>query len=399
MADWKEEWDKRIGEFAGKINKTQAEVEEALKEIVGEPSEDALELLSDPSSATDEEVKAGIAALKIPIAVFRKNLGILRGPKPEPTLTDTKLADGHVGVATDILPTVPDDDSFLSLLKTGGELKIGKTEVISATRAALANRVGLYDLPDKISGAMERYAEGLDEPCPSAYYEIQKLITRRTYGDILKALDLEGAMRMNQRRKDELLKKLESGFWESIVSFHVQVKGWQEQWMSGAANPGMMVTMMAAAMSSGGVGMPPGMLQPPDTSGLRDSAEGVINSINRVFAGTGIPVARALAYDAQEIKKILADDRLPSMVGAANRDQMLKMLSTSVSADYVRLERNVVKYILSVMEYPNIPSGQSEYQYLAAMLQLGISIPWDTLIRGAQISEKPKKKEKEFTQY
>ena len=152
--------------------------------------------------------------------------------------------------------------------------------------------------------------------------------------------------------------------------------------MSGASNPGMMATMFTMAMSGRNSGMPPGMLQPPDTSGLRDAAEGVINNINRVFAGTGIPVARALAYDAQEIKKILADDRLPSMLGAANREQMLKMLKTNVSADYVRLERNVTKYILSVMEYQNISSGQSEYAYLGAMLQLGISIPWDTLISG-----------------
>jgi len=242
--------------------------------------------------------------------------------------------------------------------------------------------VMLNTKPDKIIEAMEKYAEGLDEPCPPAYYEIQKIISKRAYADILKALDIEGTIRMSAKRKDELLNKLESGFWESISSFNTLVKGWQEQWMSGASNPGMMATMFTMAMSGRNSGMPPGMLQPPDTSGLRDAAEGVINNINRVFAGTGIPVARALAYDAQEIKKILADDRLPSMLGAANREQMLKMLKTNVSADYVRLERNVTKYILSVMEYQNISSGQSEYAYLGAMLQLGISIPWDTLISG-----------------
>lgn len=384
-SDWKMEWDKRIAEFSAKTGKAVADIEAVLAKLVGVPSESALGFMS-AISVEDPEAKVEMAVLKIPVFVLKECIGILRGPKPVlvSTLPATAGTPEQAGgaLSTDILPSIPDDDSFLTLLKTGGELKIGKTEVIAATRAALANRVGLYELPDKIIDSMEKFAEGLDEPCPAAFYEIQKIISKRTYADILKALDIEGTIRMSQKRKDEFLSRIESGFWESIAAFHGQVKGWQEQWMSGAANPGMMMSMLAAAVAGGGAGMPPGMLSPPDTSGLRDEAEGVINIINRTFSGTGIPVARALAYDAQEIKKILTDDRLPSQIGAANREQMLKMLKTNVSADYVRLERNVTKYILSVMEYPNLPSGQTEIAYLAAMLQLGISIPWETLSGG-----------------
>ena len=69
------------------------------------------------------------------------------------------------------------------------------------------------------------------------------------------------------------------------------------------------------------------------------------------------------------------------MIGAANKEQMLKMLGADVASDYVRLERNLVRYMLSVMELPNVTSGQSEIAYFGAMLQLGNSIPWVKLMK------------------
>ena len=130
---------------------------------------------------------------------------------------------------------------------------------------------------------------------------------------------------------------------------------------------------------AGGV-MPAGMMAPPDTSFLRDAAEKTIVVINRIFAGPGIPVARALAYEAQKIKEVLENSKLPALVGAANKEQMLKTLGTNVTSDYVRLERNLVQYIVSIMEYPKIEAGQAEILYLTAMLQLGLSIDWTRLV-------------------
>ena len=37
------------------------------------------------------------------------------------------------------------------------------------------------------------------------------------------------------------------------------------------------------------------------------------------------------------------------------------------------------RYALAIMELPNVTSGNEEYGYLAAMLQLGAAIPWDRL--------------------
>ena len=116
--------------------------------------------------------------------------------------------------------------------------------------------------------------------------------------------------------------------------------------MQGAANP----TMMMMALMGGNAGaLPPGLMQAPDTAVLRDAADAVKDSVNKVFAGTGVQIASALAYEAAEIKKSLEDPRLPAMIGVAYREQMLKKLGVAVPATYPRLETNLTKYILGVM--------------------------------------------------
>jgi hypothetical protein len=120
-------------------------------------------------------------------------------------------------------------------------------------------------------------------------------------------------------------------------------------------------------------------MQPPPTDGLRDAAESVIQQINKIFAGLGIPVARALAFDAQRIKEILETPTLPAQIGAPNREQMLKLLGVAVPSDYVRLERNVTRYALAVLEIERLTAGQEELQFLTALMMLGSQIPWDRL--------------------
>jgi hypothetical protein len=85
-----------------------------------------------------------------------------------------------------------------------------------------------------------------------------------------------------------------------------------------------------------------------------------------------------MAYDAMNVKKVLETPMLPAMVGAANREQMLKLLRADVQADYVRLERNVIQYALGVMEYSKV-TPDAELGYLTSLHLLGSQIPWDRL--------------------
>ncbi len=396
--EWRKEWDERVEKFAAAVSKTTESVISMLASVVGEPSAASLEILSDEESATVEDLRSALSL--VPIGVFRRNLHLLRGKPAKAEKQVVMDAQSNVNFSTDVLPSVPDDESFVAALKVGGELKIGETEVMAAMKAAIASKVGLYDLPDKLVDAMERHADELSEPCSPSFYELQRLVVSRSYGEILSALGVDSRF-VSQRRQDLLLKRLNENLWNSLYGFQKQLLGWQEAWMAGAANPAALIM----AITAGSSGMPPGMLQPPDTAVIRDSAEAVIDNINKVFAGTGIPVARALAWDAQRIKKVLEDDRLPSSVGAANKEQMLRMLGVEVAADYVRLERNIVKYALSIMELQKVTSGQSECVYLAAMFQLGVSIPWDKLLANKpENDEKPirfakREKEKEFQKF
>jgi len=373
-------WNERISGFSTVVGKSPEVITEALKALVGEPGPDALAALSDPTAVLDTDLQGVLvsAGPAIPLGIFRKNLPKLRGPQA--VLTPSASSEATSGTTFDaVLPTVPEDNSFLELLKVGGVLKPAATEVLSAIKAALASRLGVYALPDLIIEKMELFADAQDEPVGEAFFELRKLVIKRSYGDVLSVLGVEGSF-VSEKRKTAFLARVDDNLWREVRSFYDQIVAWQNSWMTGVSNPGMALTMLAMT-SAGGRGsvMPPGMMQPPETDGIRDAAESVINNINKVFAGVGVPIARALAYDATRIKAVLESPGLPAALGATNREQMLKMLGVTVGADYVRLERNLARFVLGVMKLPEVPSGNDEYLYLGALLQLGNAIPWDKL--------------------
>lgn len=328
---------------------------------------------TDMTGLTDQEIKSvtgcGLVTAKKVAAAFVP-APVIAPPAEGPTAYDQP--------SMDILPPVPDDGSFLEMLKVGGILKIESVDVISAMRAAIAQQAGLYELPDILMDRMERVAEEQDEPVGKSFYDLQRMITSRAYGDVLSVLGVTGNF-VSERRKKEVLQRLKARLWPALRGFHSLLTDWVQAWNQGA-NPVMTLQMFMLNQLGGPGGvMPPGMMAPPDTAGLRDEAEAVINRINSVFAGTGIPVARALAFDATRIKGILEEPALPAAVGTTTKDQMLKVLGIDVDANYVRLERNVIRYALAIMELPKVASGREEYLYLAAMLTLGAAIPWDKL--------------------
>lgn len=367
----------RISAFASLVGKNSDDVRNALTPVIGE-GHDALEILADPASVSNDDlvevlVKAGP---KIPLGVFRKHLSALRGAAPAAPVAAAGATPAALNFS--ILPPVPDEPSFIASLKVGGTLKIGPTDVISAVKAAHALQVGLFGLPSILKTKMEEFALNQDQPCGPDFYEIQTLLAQKRYGVILSAIGVSGKF-VSAKRKAQFFERLHQKLWPALKSFNAQLTAWQQAWMTGMSNPGLMVMAMAAG-TSGGV-MPPGVMAPPDTSNLRASAEEVINEINRVFAGPGIPVARALAFDASRIMEILNKPTLPTQVGATSKDQMLKDLGLSVGAEVVRMEQSIIRYALAIMSLADVPAD-AEVSYLGAMLQLGLTIPWDKLGTG-----------------
>lgn len=366
-------WLEYITPFAVAIGKSPENVTEALKPLVGEPGEEAVSLLKDSKFTLDADIVTAVGT-DVPKAKLAKAIAGLR------TVAATE-ATMPMGPSLDVLPQVPTDEAWLTALKIGGVLKFNKETVMGTVSAALASRVGLYDLPDKIASAMERQAETLEEPVGQEFYDMQNLLTRRNYSEIFAAMPGVDGRFATKGRKEALIRRMNERLWSSLTSFQSQLKQWMDAWQQGMANPAAMIGAFAAM--AGGGAVPPGMMQPPPTDVLRDSAEGVVNDINYVFAGTGIPVAMALAYDAQQIRKVLENPALPIQVGATNREQMLRLLDVAVSSDYPRLEKNLKQFALGTIELQNVTAGQAELQYIVALFQLGSMIPWDKLSAGS----------------
>ncbi|MBP9669242.1 MAG: hypothetical protein KBE09_03045 [Candidatus Pacebacteria bacterium] len=369
-----EAWTAYITPFATTLGKPVAEVTELLKPIVGEPGDQAIALLKDAAMSPDAALKGVLQGT--PLAIANKAISQLRETK---TVAATPaMAFG----ASDILPAALTDDSLLSALRTGGVLKVEQSTVVSAMRTALANRLGLYDIPDALVKRMESFADENAEPVPSDFFALREMMTRRNYAEIFEAVPgLKGNF-VTDARRNQLFRRINEHLWPAITSFQVQLKAWVDSWQQGAANPAMMMSALAALAGGGSMGMPPGMMQPPETSALRDAADAFNDQINKVFAGTGVQIASALAYDAMQIKSMLENPRLPALIGAANRDQMLRQLGVEVSATYPRLETNLCRYVVSIMKVKDIADGPEAQQYLGALFMLGSQIPWDDLNKG-----------------
>jgi len=374
-----ESWVAYIGPFATAIGKSVEEVTTSLKDLVGESGDEAISLLKSREYTPDTDIGAAVGT-GVPKAKLAKAIAGLR----EVVATQSEATVPTMSTASfDVLPQVPSDEAWLSALKVGGVLKFNKETVIGTVSAALAARLGLYDLPEKIGSAMERQAESLEEPVGEEYYTMQTLLTRRNYADIFSAMPGVDGRFATQGRKTALLRRINERLWGSLNSYQQQLKQWVDAWQQGMSNPAAMMGMLSAFAGGAGGAVPPGMMQPPPTDVLRDAADSVVNDVNYVFAGTGIPVAMALAYDAQQIRKVLENPSLPAQVGATNREQMLRSLGVAVSSDYPRLERNLKQFALGIIEFQNVTAGQAELQYIVALYQLGATIPWDRLDSGA----------------
>ncbi|MBI3889202.1 hypothetical protein HY312_01310 [Candidatus Saccharibacteria bacterium] len=293
--------------------------------------------------------------------------GVAPAPQSEHILDNTALDV--------LLPGVQDDESWLKSLKTGGVLKVDTSTITAAVRAALAKRVSLYDVPAKLVTAMEAFSEESEEQVNPLFYSLRKQVTRRDYAAVFEAVEgLDGTF-VTEKRKTQLLGRLEQNLWPALISFNQQLVPWHDAFILATRDLGSVLgRIMPGAVLGAGITQPV-----PDTAVLQDAADTVKDAINKVFAGTGVQIAAALAYEATEIKKILADPRLPAFTGAVNREQMLKKLNVAVPASYPRLETNLTKYVLAVAGLEDQASGQEEYGYLNALRLLGDQIDWSQL--------------------
>lgn len=320
---------------------------------------------------------ADLTGAGVKLAKARKLVAELKAPAKSASTTTTVAETRAIQTQFEaLLPAIPSDDSWLNALKTGGILKVDESSYIAAIRAALADRAGLYNVPEALAKAMEKYADETEEQVDPTFYALRKSLTRRTYGDIFAAIDgLDGTFITEGRRK-EFLGRIRETLWPAIAESYQTLDGWYQTWRASFSDPSMLLAAISGGLSGGAAGI--GMMTPPDTVALHDAGDALVDSINRVFRGTGVQVAAAMAYDASVIRNTLEDTRLPSMVGVKNREMMLKKIGASVSSNYIRLEQNLVKYVLAFAKHDTVTSDV-EVNYFVALWQLGTQINWSEL--------------------
>lgn len=320
---------------------------------------------------------ADLTGAGMKLAKARKLLSELKSSASTPN-TSVSIAESRAiqSQFEALLPSIPSDESWLNALKTGGILKVDESSYIAAIRAALADRAGLYKIPEALVKAMEKYADETEEQVDPTFYKLRRNLTRRTYSEIFDAIEgLEGSF-ITEGRKKELFNRIRQTLWPAIAESYRVLDGWYQAWKTSFSDPTMLIAAISGGLSSGAAGI--SMMTPPDTAQLHDAGDTLVDSINRVFRGTGVQVAGALAYEANEIRKTLEDSHLPSMIGVKNRELMLKKIGANVSSNYVRLEQNLVKYVLAFAKHDTVTSD-AEVNYFVALWQLGTQINWAEL--------------------
>lgn len=359
---------------------TNAEVRAKLAEY-GADEATIMKVINDLGVETLDDLAslevADLTCVGVKLAKARKLVAELKAPaKPASTATTAAETRAIQTQFEALLPAIPSDDSWLNALKTGGILKVDESSYIAAIRAALADRAGLYNVPEALAKAMEKYADETEEQVDPTFYALRKSLTRRAYGDIFAAIDgLDGTFITEGRRK-EFLGRIRETLWPAIAESYQTLDGWYQTWRASFSDPSMLLAAISGGLSGGAAGI--GMMTPPDTAALHDAGDALVDSINRVFRGTGVQVAAAMAYDASVIRNTLEDTRLPSMVGVKNREMMLKKIGASVSSNYIRLEQNLVKYVLAFAKHDTVTSDV-EVNYFVALWQLGTQINWSEL--------------------
>lgn len=369
-------WNDYITPFAVAIGVPVSDVTERLRTIVGEPGREAIEALRNEEYTPYADIQTALN--NVPSARLRKAVAENLRTKAETAapLNLSPMNNLSLDASLGILPSVPDDASVLAQLKANANLKVNQAIVILAVRAALAERCGYFQIPNMLVDRMESYAESLEEPVSEDFYKLRRLITQRNYAEIYEAIPGMDGNFVSQKRRDTFLRRIDALLWPALISFQNQLKAWGESWQEGMMNP---TTTMALLLGGANKqSLPAGMMQPPPTDSLRDAADSVNIQINKVFAGVGVPVAMALGYDSLKIKEVLENPALPTQVGAANRDQMLRMLDVVITPDYARLEENLVRYLLAIVRYPTV-APDAELGFLTAMTMLGGQIPWAKL--------------------
>lgn len=306
---------------------------------------------------------AGMKGVPLEKALVKLGIKNAPGAQPQPSQAANPM------ITLDILPKPPSDESLLTALKAGGVVEVDESTIISAIRASLAAEFDLFGIPGKLLVLMEAFAKRSQRPVDKKYWEIRKLVLSRSYAEIFEGLGIDGRF-VTDAKKAELFERINQYLWPPLITFNQQLTVWQRQNLEFEMPVAMQAFMGQGATVTG---------VPPDTGPLMDASEELARQLNMIFADIMVPVTGAVALEAIRIKRVLENKDLPVLTGAANRDEMLRMLEATVPATSPRMEENITRLVLAILHLKDQPTGREMTEYLKAMFMVASQIPWDDI--------------------
>jgi hypothetical protein len=382
---WKGYWDERIAMFAACIDLTPADVEKALASIVGKPSAKALSFLDEKTCPFGDLRKVFCEEGTVPVAALRNCVAMLYGKGGALVVAGNNAV---VAGGTNYMPALPTDEkSILESFKSGGKLKTDPANILAVIRAGLAFETDLFGVPKRLAELMEKHAEKIGESVPELYFDINEYVQSAKYSEVLQAMGARGSI-VTATNKKAFLAGVQRHMWPALNKFHAALQKWDSMWLSGSGDGMAALARVNMLDHADEMGIPKGsLISVPDSRFVRDVAESVNDAVNTLFAGLGLYVGRALAFEATKIKDLLASEKLPASIGAANRDEMFKLLGLAVTASDVTFEKLLAKFAWGMMNIANVPVGnegdkeaqKAENGYLFEMLNIAKGIDFKAL--------------------
>lgn len=387
----KTKWDETVGKFADAIGVSLPNVNKELEGLVGSPGEEALGLLMNEDDCPSVDIKtvfSGVAKAKLNKAIRE----ILRPTtKAQAFTTVAPITGGSTGILQAIasLPPVPTDfESFISVLRAGGTLKVKPGIVMSGVQVWFANRFNLNEIVQRIETQIIDVATRRGDPVPAVYDNFSSLAAQRKYADILAALGIPpgtGTKKVPKKYVDIMQSKVDEILIPALHDFDTALSTWVTTGLGAEGSQVGLAAMMQQMMT--GISSPFAAFAaaPADTTILINEATRIIDRANQCFGGLGERAAAMCAHDAQQIRIAMQLPELPAALGYVDREDMLRGLFGEELVTIVeeRIERALVQWALAVLDLPNKTEGAEINGFLVGMWQLRPSLPWDRLMSNA----------------
>jgi len=308
-----------------------------------------------------EEDLTGIGMKPLPA---RKLLKVL---VPAVTQTTATILGQRVATASTVrLQEPPTAASWLSSLSAIRPQIIQPATVMTGLKAAMADTYGYFQLPRKMMNMLREAADKIGEGVPDLYFDLQNLTNARRYGALVAWMNGKGSA-CTVTERNRFLGKMNDRFWDSIEMFYAELDAWRK----GRRESVDAGESLAAALS--------GEVQIYDATQVRAAALALGDSINRVFSGTGVYAATALALDNEKLQEVLSNLDFRQF-GVQSREQLLAELGCAVPAEMVSAESTIGKFVWNAMALKDMAAGgNDEQKFLIELASIGAGRQWNVV--------------------